>query len=80
MARRAYEPRNRQRGREMETEVEEVAVVKVAVKVELDIALCMDPQVRREGGKECSLLGAGGMQFHLGGARATRSFGKMVAQ
>lgn len=68
MARRAYEPRNR--GREMETEVEEVAVVKVAVKVELDIALCMDPQVRREGGKECSLLGAGGMQFHLGGCKS----------
>jgi len=48
-------------------------VVKVAAKVELDIALCMDSRGRlREGGKECSLLGAGRM--HSRGARATRSF------
>lgn len=65
MARRAYEPCNRQRGREMETEVEEVAVVKVAVKVELDIALCMDPQDRgeREGKSAVCWAQAGCISF-----------------
>jgi len=56
--------RNKRRGAgNGDAEVEEVTVVKVAPKVELDIALCMDPRGRlREGGKECSLLGADALE------------------
>lgn len=66
MARRVYEPRNRQgRGQITETEVEvaarteveEVVAVKVAAKVEPGVALRMDPlgRISREGGKESAV-------------------------